>query len=198
MQIPSFTTTVKGDTTTYKLPKEQAQITLQPKEFLTLHVNAKIPTDFIPTTIILQIVEKATKKSFSLPMRRAENGFVVELTPSRSDLGSLVAYQDGVFSMFFLCGDKLFQKAVKMELGTVELHFGGKPKDPIYPIYSKPLMYATEQSLAAMKEIEHKFQPENRNPFVLFPLGFAALVVVALVGLVMMWGRLGIQMKVSI
>ena len=197
MSIPSFTTTLKGNTAKYTLPKEQASLTLEPKEFLTINVNSQIPADFVPTTTILQLVEKTSKKSISVPMRRSETGFMVELTPSRSDLGMLVNYEDCKFSLVFLCGDKLLPEPMQISLGEVEIHFGGKPKDIIYPLYSKPLMYATEQSLAPMKEIEHVFQPEHTNPFFVFPLGFAVMVVIVLLGLVVMWCRIGVQMKVG-
>ena len=197
MSIPSFTTTLKGNTAKYTLPKEQASLTLEPKEFLTINVNSQIPADFVPTTTILQLVEKTSKKSISVPMRRSETGFMVELTPSRSDLGMLVNYEDCKFSLVFLCGGKLLPEPMQISLGEVEIHFGGKPKDIIYPLYSKPLMYATEQSLAPMKEIEHVFQPEHTNPFFVFPLGFAVMVVIVLLGLVVMWCRIGVQMKVG-
>ena len=197
MSIPSFTTTLKGNTAKYTLPEEQASLTLEPKEFLTINVNSQIPVDFVPATTILQLVEKNSKKSVSVPMRRSEKGFMVELTPSRADLGMLVNYEDSIFSLVFLCGDKLLPKSMQIPLGEVEIHFGGKPKEVIYPLYSKPLMYATEQSLAPMKEIEHVFQPEHANPFFIFPLGFAMMVVVVLLGLVAMWCRIGVQMKVG-
>ena len=197
MSIPSFTTTLKGNTAKYTLPEDQASLTLEPKEFLTINVNSKIPADFVPTTTILQLVEKTSKKSVSVPMRRSETGFMVELTPSRADLGMLVNYEDSTFSLVFLCGDMLLPKSMQISLGEVEIHFGGKPKEVIYPLYSKPLMYATEQSLAPMKEIEHVFQPEHTNPFFMFPLGFAVMVVIALLGLVVVWCRIGVQMKVG-
>ena len=77
------------------------------------------------------------------------------------------------------------------------MDFGPRPKDPVYPLYSKTLMYATEMSTGPMKEIEHVSKPENKNPFFLFPVTFSLLIVALVIVLGIAWIRIGFYWKVG-
>ena len=73
--------------------------------------------------------------------------------PSRRDVASVFDYQEGEFSLSLLCGDARLQEALQVLVARVTLQFGAVPPEPIYPVYNKPLMYATESSTQPMKEI---------------------------------------------
>ena len=194
----SFTAVLDGVSNVYPLPNEDSTVlVMKPKSFLSIDVNSKSSSDFSPKTVLLQI-ESSSGKSYSLPMQRTESGFHVEVSPSRSDLASTFNYISDQFKLTFLCGDKLLPAPLRIPLMSVKMEFGNRPKEPVYSIYSKTLMYATEMSTGPMKEIEHVFKPENKNPFFMFPVVFSLVIVALLVVLVITWLRIGFDWRVSV
>lgn len=106
-------------------------------------------------------------------------------------------YENGVYQASFLCGDALLASPRTLPLLKLEIDFGGVPESPVYPIYSKPLLYESEGSVKPLKEISHVFQAENVNPPFVFPLAFSLAIPACLVGLLLVWGRLGMELKVG-
>lgn len=68
----------------------------------------------------------------------------------------------------------------------------------MYPIYSKPLLYESENSVKPLKEISHVFQAENVNPPFVFPLAFSLAILACLLALLVFWGRMGIELRVGV
>lgn len=195
VRVTDFTTTLNGETKSHSLG-EKTELELSAKSFLSVLVEADMPESFVPTTALLQLTNDKGKKA-TLMMTRDEKGFRIELTPSKKDVAGPFNYEGGRFSVEFLCGDSQMREVLKVHLMEVTMEFV-RPKEPWFPLYSKPLMYATEQSLEPMKEIEHVFRPENKNPFFLFPVLFSLSIVAALVILIMVWKRIGLTMKVRL
>lgn len=106
-------------------------------------------------------------------------------------------YENGEYQASFLCGDALLAAPLTLPLLKLEIDFGGVPEPPVYPIYSKPLLYESENSVKPLKEIKHVFHAENANPPFVFPLAFSLAIPACLVGLLLAWGRLGIELKVG-
>ena len=186
-----------GVSNVYMLPnKDSTVLEMKPKSFLSIDVNSKIPADFVPRTVVLQI-QSSNGQKYSLPMHRSGAGFHAEVSPSRSDMAAAFNYAGGEFRLTFLCGDNLIPTPLRIPLLTVKMDFGPRPKDPVYPLYSKTLMYATEMSTGPMKEIEHVSKPENKNPFFLFPVTFSLMIVALVIVLGIAWIRIGFYWKVS-
>ena len=117
--------------------------------------------------------------------------------PSRSDIALPFDYAAGEFSLSLLCGDLLLATPLRVELARVSIDFGAVPAKPVYPIYSKPLMYESENSVKPLKEIEHVFRPENKNPFFAFPLAFSVAVVALIPLLLLGWKKVGPEVLVD-
>ena len=117
--------------------------------------------------------------------------------PSRSDIALPFDYEAGEFSLSLLCGDILLAAPLRVELLHVDINFGAVPAKPVYPIYSKPLMYESENSVKPLKEIEHVFRPENKNPFFLFPFAFSTAVVALILLLLLGWKKVGADVLVD-
>ena len=173
---------------------EKTELELKAKSFLSILVRADMPESFVPATALLQLTNSKGKKA-TLMMARDEKGFRIEVAPSKKDVAGPFNYEGGRFTVEFLCGDSQMRDVLKIRLMEMTMEFV-RPKEPWFPLYSKPLMYATEQSLGPMKEIEHVFRPENKNPFFLFPVLFSLSIIAALVVLIMVWRRIGLTMKV--
>lgn len=193
VRVMDFTTTLNGETTTHALG-EKTELELKAKSFLSILVRADMPESFVPATALLQLTNSKGKK-VTLMMARDEKGFRIEVAPSKKDVAGPFNYEGGRFTVEFLCGDSQMRDVLKIRLMEMTMEFV-RPKEPWFPLYSKPLMYATEQSLGPMKEIEHVFRPENKNPFFLFPVLFSLSIIAALVVLIMVWRRIGLTMKV--
>lgn len=197
VKVSSFTAILDGVSKVYSLPNDDKTVLkMKPTSFLSIDVNAQIPAEFVPTTTILQI-ESSNGLKYPLPMHLSESIFHAEVSPSRSDLASAFNYESGEFKLTFLCGDNLISSPLQIPLMTVTMNFAPRPKEIIYPLYSKPLMYATEMSTGPMKEIEHISRPENTNPFFLFPVAFSVVIMILLVGLGITWIRVGFYWKVG-
>ena len=112
----------------------------------------------------------------------------MSFNPARKDVALPFGYANGVFRASLLCGDALLD---------FDFDFGGVPEEPVYPIYSKPLLYESENSVKPLKEISHVFQSENKNPFFAFPLFFSVAIVLSLVALVVAWGKIGFVVRVG-
>lgn len=105
------------------LPNEDATVLdMKPKSFLSIDVNSKIPSDFVPHTVVLQI-ESSNGQKYSLPMHRSGAGFHAEISPSRSDMAAAFNYAGGEFRLTFLCGDNLIPTPLRIPLLTVKMDF---------------------------------------------------------------------------
>ena len=122
---------------------------------------------------------------------------VITFNPARKDVATPFNYENGVYQASFLCGDALLASPLTLPLLKLEIDFGGVPESPVYPIYSKPLLYESENSVKPLKEISHVFRAENVNPPFVFPLAFSLAIPACLVGLLLVWGRLGMELKVG-
>ena len=94
-----------------------------------------------------------------------------------------------------LFGDCLIASPISLSIFTATVDFGAIPEEPIYPIYSKPLLYQSENSVKPLKEIEHVFKPENKNPFFLFPIGFSIAIIASIFVLLMVFNKIGFVRK---
>lgn len=168
---------------------------VQPKSFVQITVSAALPASFTPSTALLQ-VRDAQGRQTALAMQRTQTGFQVQFSPAQKELAAFFDYADGVFELALLCGDALLEAPVTKELMRLELQFGPRPAEPVYPLYSKPLMYATEMSTKPMREIEHVFHADNKNPFFLFPVCFVVAIGAALLGMILLWRRIGFEAQV--
>ena len=84
---------------------------------------------------------------------------------------------------------------VSISVFKASVDFGAVPDEPIYPVYNKPLMYKSENSVKPLKEIEHTFRPENKNPFFLFPIVFSLAVIGMVFVFLFLLGKVGFEMK---
>ena len=121
----------------------------------------------------------------------------MSFNPARKDVALPFGYANGVFRASLLCGDALLESPITLPLLDFDFDFGGVPEEPVYPIYSKPLLYESENSVTPLKEISHVFQSENKNPFFAFPLFFSVAIVLSLVALVVAWGKIGFVVRVG-
>ena len=94
-----------------------------------------------------------------------------------------------------LFGDCLLASPVSLSAFKATVDFGAIPDEPIYPIYSKNLMYKSENSVKPLKELEHTFRPENKNPFFLFPIVFSLAVIAMVFVFLYVLGKVGFEMK---
>ena len=117
--------------------------------------------------------------------------------PSRSDIALPFDYEAGEFTLSLLCGDLLLATPLRVELARASIDFGAAPAKPVFPIYSKPLTYESESSVKPLKEIEHVFRQENKNPFFLFPLAFSVAVVALIPLLLLGWKSVGAEVLVD-
>ena len=116
-------------------------------------------------------------------------------TPSRSDIALPFDYAAGDYTLTLLFGDSLLAAPAKVLIAHAAVDFGAIPASPVYPIYSKPLLYESENSVEPLKEIEHVFRPENKNPFFAFPLSFSIAVIVLIPLLCMGWKMVGPEVQ---
>lgn len=94
-----------------------------------------------------------------------------------------------------LFGDCLLASPISLSVFTATVDFGSVPEDPVYPIYSKPLLYQSENSVKPLKEMEHVFKPENKNPFFLFPLSFTVAIIAMIPVLLFLFKKVGFEKK---
>lgn len=117
------------------------------------------------------------------------------MTPSRVDIATPFEYEKGEYEFTVMFGDCLLNAPITQKVFTATVDFGDVPSEPIYPVYNKPLMYKSENSVKPLKEIEHVFRPENKNPFFLFPIAFTLAILCMVLVLVFLFSKVGFEMK---
>lgn len=201
--IPSVSVIIDKATTEIAIPvNKQMSFSLNPKSSVTVRTTPKTVDDFVPTTALFVIA--SGNKKISLPMTKNrvktieiihfQNAFELTFVPSRTDIALPFDYEKGEYEFLILFGDVLLSP-LTISICKASIDFGAVPEDPIYPIYSKPLLYQSENSVKPLKEIEHVFRPENKNPFFLFPIAFSVAILCMIPALFFLFKKIGFEKK---
>lgn len=201
--IPSVSIIIDKATTEIAIPvSKHMSFSLNPKSSVTVKTTPKTVSDFVPTTALFVI--SSQNKKISLPMTKNrvksyiivddQNSFELTFVPSRTDIALPFEYEKGEYEFLILFGDALLSP-LTVSVCTASIDFGAVPEDPIYPIYSKPLLYQSENSVKPLKEIEHVFRPENKSPFFLFPIAFSVAILCMIPVLFFLFKKIGFEKK---
>jgi oligosaccharyltransferase complex subunit delta (ribophorin II) len=102
--------------------------------------------------------------------------------------------QSGEYQVSILVGDPVYEKAAEFAVGTLSLSFPVKVK-PQFPIYTRPLLYDSDNALAPLPEIKHQFRQPERLPNPIIPTVFTSLIIGCFVVFIALMQRVGANLK---
>lgn len=104
------------------------------------------------------------------------------------------AYASGDYELSLLVGDVSLARPLELPLGRAQLAFPPKPKEH-FPLYTRPLLWDSDNALAPLPEIHHQFRQPERRPNPVVPAAFTALVLAALAFFALYLPRVGANLE---
>lgn len=103
-------------------------------------------------------------------------------------------YASGDYELSLLVGDVSLAQPLEVALGKAALAFPAKPKEH-FPLYTRPLLWDSDNAVAPLPEIHHQFRQPERRPNPAVPAAFTALVLAALVFFALYLPRVGANLE---
>lgn len=103
-------------------------------------------------------------------------------------------YHSGDYQLTLLVADSVYDRPIELNVGTLKLTFPVKAKVN-YPLYKRPLLWDSDNALAALPEIHHQFRQPEVRPSPVVSAFFTGLVVMAFVFFLLYLPRVGANMK---
>ncbi len=100
------------------------------------------------------------------------------------------AHASGDYALSLVVGDVSLAAPLEVALGEVHLTFPAKAKEH-YPLYTRPLLWDSDNALAPLPEIHHQFRQPERRPTPAVPAAFTALVLAAFAFFLLYLPRVG-------
>lgn len=102
--------------------------------------------------------------------------------------------RSGAYQLSLLVGDVVYDSPIEKSLGSLSLSFPPKTKT-LFPLYTRPLLYESDNALSALPVINHQFRQPEKRPSPVVSLFFTGLIGLALFAFVLSLRSVGANLK---
>jgi hypothetical protein len=126
--------------------------------------------------------------------RAGGEGYDYSASVALVDEMAAFAHASGDYALSLLVADVSLATPLEVALGTLHLAFPTKAKEH-YPLYTRPLLWDSDNALAPLPEIHHQFRQPEKRPNPVVPAAFTLLVLAGLAFFALYLPRIGANLE---